>query len=60
MTVLERLSGLHVAGLANQFDRLGLVPPILGRELKPIGAPVKSEVLRGASRLEAARRHSAA
>lgn len=39
--LLERLAHLSVSGLADQFDKLGIVPPVLARELKPIGAPVK-------------------
>jgi 4-hydroxy-4-methyl-2-oxoglutarate aldolase len=42
MTALhKRLARLNVAGLADQFDKLGIVPPVLARELKPIGAPLK-------------------
>lgn len=37
----ERLARLHVSGLADQFDKLGLVPPVLARELQPVGGRVK-------------------
>ena len=39
--IVERLARLSVSGLADQFDKLGKVPPVLARELKPIGAAVK-------------------
>jgi 4-hydroxy-4-methyl-2-oxoglutarate aldolase len=39
--LLKRLARLSVSGLADQFDKFGIVPPVLARELKPIGAPVK-------------------
>jgi len=37
----ERLARLSVSGLADQFDKLGVVPPVLARELKPVGAQMK-------------------
>lgn len=33
-----RLAKLDVSDVADQFDRFGLVPPVLARELKPVGA----------------------
>jgi regulator of RNase E activity RraA len=34
----SRLAQLDVSDVADQFDRFGLVPPVLARELKPVGA----------------------
>ena len=39
--VIERLARLRVSGLADQFDNLGMVPPVLARELKPVGPHAK-------------------
>ena len=39
--LVERLARLSVSGLADQFDKLGMVPPVLARELKPFGATVR-------------------
>lgn len=39
--IVERLARLTVSGLADQFDKLGQVPPVLARELKPVGAAAK-------------------
>lgn len=42
MTALHlRLARVNVSGLADQFDKLGMVPPVLARELKPVGAPAR-------------------
>jgi len=35
--LVQRLAKLAVADVADQFDKLGQVPPLLGRELHPIG-----------------------
>ena len=35
--LVARLAKLAVSDVADQFDRFGLVPPVLARELKPIG-----------------------
>lgn len=40
-TLLERLARLSVSGLADEFDKLGIIPPVLARELKPVGATQK-------------------
>ena len=39
--MIERLARLRVSGLADQFDKLGMAPPVLARELQPIGPQVK-------------------
>ena len=39
--LVERLARLSVSGLADQFDKIGEVPPVLARELKPVGATVR-------------------
>ena len=39
--LLERFGRLRVSGLADEYDKLGLVPPLLARELEPIGEYVK-------------------
>jgi 4-hydroxy-4-methyl-2-oxoglutarate aldolase len=39
--IIERLARLSVSGLADEFDKIGMVPPVLARELKPVGAAVK-------------------
>jgi 4-hydroxy-4-methyl-2-oxoglutarate aldolase len=39
--VIERLGRLRVSGLADQFDKLGMVPPVLARELQPVGPYAK-------------------
>lgn len=35
--LVARLSRLTVSDVADQFDRIGLVPPVLSRELRPVG-----------------------
>jgi len=39
--LVVRLAKLDVSDVADQFDRFGLVPPVLARELKPIGPKQK-------------------
>ena len=39
--MIERLARLRVSGLADQFDKLDMVPPVLSRELKSIAAHAK-------------------
>jgi regulator of RNase E activity RraA len=39
--LVARLAKLDVSDVADQFDRFGLVPPVLARELKPIGPAQK-------------------
>ncbi|MCE9641339.1 MAG: RraA family protein [Betaproteobacteria bacterium] len=39
--MIKRLARLRVSGLADQFDKLGLVPPVLARELQPVGPHVQ-------------------
>jgi regulator of RNase E activity RraA len=39
--LVARLAKLDVSDVADQFDRFGLVPPVLARELKPIGPKQK-------------------
>lgn len=39
--LVERLAKLAVSDVADQFDRRGLVPPVLARDLRPMGARVR-------------------
>ena len=39
--LIKRLARLTVAGVTDQFDKLGMVPPVLARELQPLGTHVK-------------------
>jgi 4-hydroxy-4-methyl-2-oxoglutarate aldolase len=39
--LVTRLAKLDVSDVADQFDRFGLVPPVLARELRPIGTAQK-------------------
>ncbi|MCC6531238.1 MAG: RraA family protein [Burkholderiales bacterium] len=40
-TLVSRLARLSVADIADQFDRRALVPPVLARELHPVGRAQK-------------------
>lgn len=39
--LVRRLARLTVAGIADQFDRRGLVPPVLAGSLRPVGRPAR-------------------
>lgn len=40
-TLVDRVRRLSVSGLADEFDKLGLIPPVLANGLQPIGPPLK-------------------
>jgi 4-hydroxy-4-methyl-2-oxoglutarate aldolase len=40
-SLVQRLARLTVAGIADQFDRRALVPPVLSRSLQPVGPEVR-------------------
>ncbi|MDH5534887.1 MAG: hypothetical protein OEZ08_04840 [Betaproteobacteria bacterium] len=56
-TLFWRLARLSFGGLADQFDELGMVPPVLALQRKPVGAPVKFS---GPAFCVRGRRHEAA